>query len=45
MVGESNNGTHCPHKLFLSCTEDTKIREAFANGSSANMKFSKSQLS
>ena len=44
-VGESNDGAHCPHKLFLSSTEDTKIREAFAIGSSANIKFSKSQLS
>ena len=44
-IGESNDGTHCPHKFFLTRAEDTKICEAFENVSSANIKFSKSQLS
>ena len=39
MVGESDDETHFPHKLFLTNTEASKIREAFANGSSANLKF------
>ena len=38
-VGESDDETHFPHKLFLTNTEASKIREAFANGSSANIKF------
>ena len=43
-VGESDDETHFPHKLFLTNTEASKIREAFANGSSANIKFWKIQL-
>ena len=40
-VGESHDETNFPCKLLLTSTEVSKIRRAFANGSSANIKFSK----
>ena len=33
------------HKLLLTDTQVSKIRKAFANSSSANIRFSKTQLS
>ena len=42
-VGESDDKTHFPHKLFLTNTAASKIHEVFANGSPANIKFSKTQ--
>ena len=45
MIGSSNDETNFPHKLSLSNTQVSKIRKAFANGSSTNIKFSKTQLS
>ena len=39
VIGDSNDKTHFPHKLLL------RLCKAFANGSSANIKFSKTQLS
>ena len=42
-VGKSNDETYFPHKLFLTITEDTKIHDAFANGSKTQM-VSKIQL-
>ena len=45
LVGNSNDETNFPHKLFLNDTQISKIRKAFANGLSANIKFSKTQLS
>ena len=45
MIGSSNDETNFPHKLLLSNTQVSKIRKALANGSSANIKFSKTQLS
>ena len=45
MIRNSNDKTNFPHKLFLTNTQVSKIREAFANGSSTNTKFSKTQLS
>ena len=36
LIGSSNDKTNFPHKLLLT---DTKILKAFANGSSANIKF------
>ena len=42
LIGSSTN---FPHKLLLTNTQVSKIRKAFANGSSANIKFSKTQLS
>ena len=44
-IGSSNDETNFPHKLLLTYTQVSKIRKDFANGSSANTKFSKSQLS
>ena len=44
-IGNSKDETHFPHKLSLTDTEVSKIRRAFANGFSANIKFSKTQLS
>ena len=44
-VGEYNDKNNFPHKLLLTNMQVSKSRKAFRNGSSANMKFSKSQLS
>ena len=44
-VGESNDETNFPHKLILTITQVLKVRKAFANGSSANIKLSKTALS
>ena len=44
-IGSSNDETNFPHKLLLTNTQVLKICKAFANGSSANTKFSKTQLS
>ena len=43
-IGNSNDETNFPHKLLLTDTQVSKICKALANGSSANIKFSKSQL-
>ena len=45
MRSESNDETNFPHKLLLTNMQVSKIRKAFSNGSSANIKFSKTQLS
>ena len=45
MIGGFNDETNFPHKLLLTNTQVSKIRKAFANGSSTNIKFSKTQLS
>ena len=45
MIGSSNDETNFPHKLLLTHTQVSKIRKAFANGSSANIKLSKTHLS
>ena len=45
VIGNSNDKTNFPHKLLLTDTQVTKTRNAFANSSSANIKFSKTQLS
>ena len=44
LIGNSNDETNFSHKLLLTDTQVSKIRKAFANGSSANIKFSKTQL-
>ena len=44
-VGESNDETNFPHKLLLTNTQVSKTCNAFTNGSSANIKFSKNRLS
>ena len=45
LIGNSNDKTNFLHKLLLTDTQVSKIRKAFANGSSTNIKFSKTQLS
>ena len=44
VVGNSGDENNFPHKLLLTNTQVSKVRKAFANGSSANIKLSKSQL-
>ena len=44
-VGESNDETNFTHKLLLTNTQVSKTFEAFTNGSSADVKFPKNQLS
>ena len=44
-IGNFNDETNFPHKLLLTDTQVSKIRKAFENGSSANVKFSKNYLS
>ena len=43
-VGESNDKNNVLHKLLLTNTQVSKLCKAFANGSSANIKLSKTQL-
>ena len=38
-MGSSNDETYFPHKLLLTNTQVSKICKAFANGSTANIKF------
>ena len=45
LIGNSDDGTNFPHKLLLNDTQVSKISKASANGSLANIKFSKTQLS
>ena len=45
LIGNSNDETNFPHKLLLTGTQVSKIRKASTNGSLANIKFSKTQLS
>ena len=44
MIRNFNDKTNFPHKLLLTDTQVPNICKAFANGSSANIKFSKTQL-
>ena len=41
---ETNDEINFPHKLYLTNTLVSKLLKTFANGSSANMKLSKTQL-
>ena len=45
LIGSSNDETNFPHKLLATNTQVSKIHKAFANGWSANIKFSKIHLS
>ena len=45
LIGNSNDETNFPHKLSLTNTQVSNIHKALGNGSSPNIKFSKSQLS
>ena len=44
VLGESDDEISFYHKLLLTNTQVSKVRETFANGSSANTKFSKTEL-
>ena len=44
MIGCSNDETNFPHKLLLSNTQVLRTHKAFANGSWANIRLSKTQL-
>ena len=44
VAGDSNNENSFPHKLLLTNTQVSKLLKAFANGSSANKKLSKTQF-
>ena len=44
VVGISNDETNVPRKLSLTNTQASRICKIFAKGSSANIKFSKTQL-
>ena len=43
-VGDSNDENNFPYKLLLTNTQVSKLRKAFANNYSANIKLSKTQL-
>ena len=45
LIGNTSDESYFPHKLLLTDTQVSKIRKAFTHGSSANIKFSKTQLS
>ena len=44
IVGDSNDETNFPHKFLLTNTQFSKLCEAFASRSLANIKLSKTQL-
>ena len=44
IVGNSNDENNFSHKLLLTNKQISKLRKTFANGSSANIKLSKTQL-
>ena len=45
MIGNSNDGTSFSHEKLLTDIKVSNIHKVFGNGSSANLKFSKTQLS
>ena len=45
MIGDSNDKDSFPHELLLTDRHVSSIRKAFANNSSADIKFSNAQLS
>ena len=44
VVGDSSNENNFPRKLLLTTTQVSKLRKAFVNNYSANIKLSKIQL-
>ena len=44
VLSDSNDENNFPHKLLLSNTQVSGLYKAFANGSAANMKWSKTQF-
>ena len=45
MIGDSNDEANFPHELLLTGRQVSSICKAFSNSSSADVKFSKTQLS
>ena len=45
MIGDSNDKTNFPHELLLTDRQVSSIHKAFANKSSVDIEFSKTQLS
>ena len=45
MIGDPNDEANFPHELLLTERQVPSIHKAFANNSSADIKFSKTQLS
>ena len=45
MIGDSNDAANFLHELLLTDRQVSSIRKAFANNSSVDIKFSKTQLS
>ena len=45
MIGDSNDKTNFPHELLLTDRQVSSICKAFANNSSVDIKFLKTQLS
>ena len=43
-IGDSNDEANFPHELLLTDRQISSIRKAFSNNSSAEIKFSKTQL-
>ena len=44
MIGSSNDKTSFPHKLLLTNRQASSLLKAFPNGSSADIKLSKTEL-
>ena len=44
VIGGSNDENNCSHKLLLTNIQVSKLRKAFANNFSANIKLSKNHL-
>ena len=45
VIGDSNDNANFPHELLLTDRQVSSIRKGFANNSSVDIKFSKTQLS
>ena len=45
LIGHSNDETNLSNRLLLTCTQVSRTCKALVNGSSASIKFSKTQLS
>ena len=44
IICDSNDENNFPHKLLLTNTQVSRLRKVFSNGSSANIKLSKTHL-
>ena len=44
MIGDSDDDINFPHKLLVTDTQVLRLRKSFANNSSANKTFLKTQL-